>query len=179
LAHNADGVHAGFWAGLTLGRLVLPSLNVWIGEWRAIAGLVVLTLIFEAVIWVARSFVGAAVLYAITGFLLGPMYPSAISLSTKLLPKSLHVRSLGLRSCTELIETADWRHRLPRRARSVRLGRLPVYRRRPGTEAWRHRPAARPHRPPRRHARHLVRRPPAGAQRLKEGDSGELYMQTS
>lgn len=50
---------------------------------------------FELIFWLVPQFYVSAVAIAIQGFFLGPLFPAAVVAATKLLPKHLHVSSIG------------------------------------------------------------------------------------
>lgn len=52
-------------------------------------------MVFELIFWLVPQFYVSAVAIAIEGFFLGPLFPAAIVAATKLLPKHLHVSSIG------------------------------------------------------------------------------------
>ncbi|KAF7350827.1 MFS domain-containing protein [Mycena sanguinolenta] len=86
---SAGYISAGFFGGLTLGRIVLLPLNKKIGERRIvyIYGLVAFAL--ELVIWLVPSLVGGAVSVAIVGLVLGPIYPIGINHAGRVFPPRL------------------------------------------------------------------------------------------
>ncbi|RDW75114.1 MFS general substrate transporter-15 [Coleophoma cylindrospora] len=84
-----------FWLGLTIGRVVLGFVTGRIGEKIAIASYIVLSIILELCFWLIPSFLSSAVLAAFMGFFLGPLFPAAIVVATKLLPPRLHVSAIG------------------------------------------------------------------------------------
>lgn len=47
------------------------------------------------VFWLVPSFVVSAISVALLGVFLGPLFPTAIVLVTKLLPRDLHIGSVG------------------------------------------------------------------------------------
>jgi fucose permease len=49
----------------------------------------------ELVFWLVPHFYVSAVAVALQGFFLGPLFPAAIVAATKLLPRHLHVPSIG------------------------------------------------------------------------------------
>ena len=49
----------------------------------------------ELLFWLVPQFYVGAVSVALLGFFLGPMFPAAMVACTKLLPKHLHVSSIG------------------------------------------------------------------------------------
>ncbi|GAA6052974.1 hypothetical protein JCM3770_001157 [Rhodotorula araucariae] len=88
-------VATGFWLGLALGRLLLAPLNTRIGEKRVIYGYVGIALALELVIWLRDDLVANAVVVGIIGLLIGPVYPVAISILTKVVPRRLHAPSIA------------------------------------------------------------------------------------
>lgn len=50
---------------------------------------------FELIFWLVPQFYVSAVAVAFQGFFLGPLFPAAIVAATKLLPRHLHVSSIG------------------------------------------------------------------------------------
>lgn len=49
----------------------------------------------QIAIWFAKNFIGNAVTVALVGFLIGPIYPLIMVISTRLLPRSIHAASIG------------------------------------------------------------------------------------
>lgn len=92
----ASGMTAtGFWLGITVGRLVLGFVTGRIGEKLAIAIYLPLALALELLFWLVPQFYVSAVAVSLQGFFLGPMFPAVMVACTKLLPKHLHVSSIG------------------------------------------------------------------------------------
>ncbi|PHH89612.1 hypothetical protein CDD83_5654 [Cordyceps sp. RAO-2017] len=85
----------GFWGGMTAGRLVLSLVTARLGEFRAMILYLALAIAVELVFWLVPHMVVSAVAAALLGLITGPMYPTAIVLMTKLLPRALHVSALG------------------------------------------------------------------------------------
>ncbi|EED16841.1 MFS transporter, putative [Talaromyces stipitatus ATCC 10500] len=95
----ASGMTAtGFWIGITVGRVVLGFVTPRIGERLAIIVYLALAMAFELIFWLVPQFYVSAVAIAIEGFFLGPLFPAAVVASTKVLPKHLHVSSIGFAS---------------------------------------------------------------------------------
>ena len=88
-------VTAGFWAGITLGRLTLTHLAARLGEKRFAAGLTVGALVFQILTWQIPNVVGGAVAVSIVGFLLGPIYPIATTIFARLLPGNLQMSAIA------------------------------------------------------------------------------------
>jgi fucose permease len=88
-------VVTGFWLGLTFGRVILGFVTGKIGEKLAIAGYLLICMGLELCFWLIPNFVASAVFAGWLGFFLGPLFPAAIVVATKLLPRRLHVSSIG------------------------------------------------------------------------------------
>ncbi|KAE8392761.1 hypothetical protein BDV23DRAFT_170655 [Aspergillus alliaceus] len=74
---------AGLWAGITLGRFVLSRLTHMIEEKLSIVTRLI------------PNVIGDVVAVALVGLLLGPVYPCATTVFSKLLPRSIQVSSLN------------------------------------------------------------------------------------
>ncbi|KAF2166036.1 hypothetical protein M409DRAFT_23763 [Zasmidium cellare ATCC 36951] len=95
-ANFASGMSAtGFWLGMTVGRVVLGFVTPKIGEKLAIMIYLPLAMALELLFWLVPHFYVSAVAVAFQGFFLGPLFPAAVVACTKLLPKHLHVSSIG------------------------------------------------------------------------------------
>ncbi|GAA5960701.1 hypothetical protein JCM8115_001803 [Rhodotorula mucilaginosa] len=92
---DAGYVATGFWFGLMVGRIIANPLTIRIGEKRALYCYLTIALALEFAIWFADSLVGNAVVVALIGVLIGPCYPVAISVLTKVIPRRLHATSIG------------------------------------------------------------------------------------
>jgi fucose permease len=88
-------VATGFWLGLTIGRVVLGFVTGRIGEKLAILIYLLLSVGLELLFWLIPSFISSAIFAAFLGVFLGPLFPAAILVATKLLPKRLHVSAIG------------------------------------------------------------------------------------
>ncbi|KJZ78868.1 hypothetical protein HIM_01641 [Hirsutella minnesotensis 3608] len=84
-----------FWLGLSLGRVVLGFITGRIGERMAITGYLVLSVVLELLYWLVPNMVGAMVFVTLLGFFLGPLFPAAIVVATRLLPIEYHVTAIG------------------------------------------------------------------------------------
>ncbi|KAH8784503.1 MFS transporter-like protein [Hyaloscypha sp. PMI_1271] len=92
----ASGASAtGFWGGMTVGRLFLSFLTARLGEFRSVLLYLGIAVVLELIFWLVPSLVTSAVTVALLGVVMGPMFPTAIVLITKLLPRSLHVGTIG------------------------------------------------------------------------------------
>lgn len=97
---NGDPAHvgyvtSGFWAGITVGRFALTHLAHRVGEKRFVLGCVVGVIAFQLMSWLIPNIIGNAVSVAIVGLLLGPVYPSATTVFTKLLPPRLQMIAIS------------------------------------------------------------------------------------
>jgi len=88
-------VVTGFWLGLTIGRVILGFVTGRVGEKLAIVVYLVLSVCFELCFWLIPSFISSAIFAALLGFFLGPLFPAAIVVATKLLPRRVHVSAIG------------------------------------------------------------------------------------
>ncbi|CAE6415378.1 unnamed protein product [Rhizoctonia solani] len=90
-------VASGFWGGLAVGRLLLGQMSPYIGLKREK---------HLVHIYIVPSFVGNAFCTAIVGFVLGPIFPTSLSLATKLLPAEIHMTALATMSSFASIGSA-------------------------------------------------------------------------
>ena len=88
-------VVTGFWLGLTCGRIVLGFVTGKIGEKTAIAAYLITSLGLELCFWLIPNFAASAIFAGWLGFFLGPLFPAAVVVATKLLPQRLHVSAIG------------------------------------------------------------------------------------
>lgn len=88
-------VTSGFWGGITLGRFILVAPANKLGARTSLVVLVALTAGFQFMVWFLPNVIGDAVAVAFIGFLLGPIYPCATGVFSKLLPSHLQITSLG------------------------------------------------------------------------------------
>lgn len=88
-------VTAGFWAGITLGRFLLSHPAQKIGEKTAVAALTVGAIAFQILVWQIPNAVGEAVAVSIVGLLLGPIYPCATAVISRLVGRRLQMSSLA------------------------------------------------------------------------------------
>ena len=85
----------GFWLGLTIGRVILGFVTGRVGEKLAIIVYLILSIGFELCFWLIPSFISSAIFAGLLGFFLGPLFPAAIIVATKLLPRRLHISAIG------------------------------------------------------------------------------------
>ncbi|KAJ5365002.1 Major facilitator superfamily domain general substrate transporter [Penicillium concentricum] len=92
----ASGMTAtGFWLGITVGRVILGFVTPRVGEKVAVSVYIVCSMGFALILWLVPQFYASAVAVSLQGFFLGPLFPGAVIMVTKLLPRHLHVTSIG------------------------------------------------------------------------------------
>ncbi|KAH8677271.1 major facilitator superfamily transporter [Xylariales sp. PMI_506] len=84
-----------FWLAFTIGRMVLGFITGRIGEKLAITVYLIIAIALQLLYWLIPSFVASAIFVAFEGFFLGPLFPAAIVVATKLLPVDYHVSAIG------------------------------------------------------------------------------------
>ncbi|RKL24279.1 hypothetical protein BFJ70_g12702 [Fusarium oxysporum] len=92
----ASGVSgSGFWAGQTLGRAALGFVTERYGERICITIYLAFAVAMQLIFWLVPSFMASAIAVVFLGVFLGPMFPGAITVTAKLLPKRIHVSAIG------------------------------------------------------------------------------------
>ena len=86
---------SGYWMGLTLGRLTLARLAARVGNRRLIEGCLIGVVIGVLLVWLAPGSLGAALGLWITGFSLGPIFPTTIALMSERVPSRLLPSAIG------------------------------------------------------------------------------------
>ncbi|KAG8532491.1 uncharacterized protein KY384_002368 [Bacidia gigantensis] len=85
----------GFWLGFTVGRVVLGFVTPKIGERLAVVIYLIIAIGLELLFWLVPQFIISAVAIALVGFFIGPFFPAAVLMASRLLPKELHVAAVG------------------------------------------------------------------------------------
>lgn len=93
---SAGYVTAGFWGGITIGRLTLSRVGPMIGEKRFVVILVVLAAVFEGLVWGIPNVIADGVTVSIVGLLLGPIYPCAVTVFTRIIPRQYQISGLSV-----------------------------------------------------------------------------------
>ena len=88
-------VTSGFWGGITLGRFLLSHPCHKVGEKKSTFFLVGGAAAFQLLVWLVPNVVGEAVAVSIVGLLLGPVYPCATAVFSRLIPVRLQMSSLA------------------------------------------------------------------------------------
>ncbi|KAL7897230.1 MFS general substrate transporter [Trichoderma sp. SZMC 28014] len=92
----ASGISgSGFWAGMAVGRAALGFVTERFGERLCLAIYLGICLGLQLLFWLVPEFIVSAVAVAFLGFFLGPMFPGAVTVTAKLLPKRIHVSAIG------------------------------------------------------------------------------------
>ncbi|KAI9741443.1 MAG: hypothetical protein M1818_004249 [Claussenomyces sp. TS43310] len=89
-------VTSGFWGGITVGRFVLSAPAHKIGEQWSVYALVVGAIAFQLLVWFVPNVIGDAVAVSLVGLLLGPVYPCATAVFSKLINRNDQVSSLSV-----------------------------------------------------------------------------------
>ncbi|KAJ7165543.1 MFS general substrate transporter [Mycena crocata] len=92
---SAGYISAGFFGGLTLGRVILLPVNKKIGERRVVYIYGILAIALELVIWLVPSLVGGAIAVSFVGLMLGPIYPIAMNHAGRVFPRWLVTGAIG------------------------------------------------------------------------------------
>ncbi|KAF7362536.1 MFS domain-containing protein [Mycena venus] len=92
---SAGYISAGFFGGLTLGRILLLPVNKKIGERRVVYIYGLAAIALELVIWLVPSLVGGAISVSFIGLVLGPIYPIAMNHAGRVFPRWLLTGSIG------------------------------------------------------------------------------------
>ncbi|KAH8728594.1 major facilitator superfamily domain-containing protein [Phaeosphaeriaceae sp. PMI808] len=88
-------VTAGFWGGITLGRFILTHAAPKIGEKKFVVILTIGTFTLQLLAWLIPNLIGNAVAVSLLGLLLGPVYPCAQTIFTRLLPRHIQTTAVG------------------------------------------------------------------------------------
>ncbi|KAH7418970.1 MFS transporter [Cadophora sp. MPI-SDFR-AT-0126] len=85
-----------FWGGLTFGRVVVGFLIPVFGNRKGVITICLIITILSHLVFTLRSDLAtSAVVVPLLGFSLGPLFPEAVILQTKLIDRSLHVAAVG------------------------------------------------------------------------------------
>ena len=88
-------VTAGFWAGITLGRFLLSHPCQRIGEKLSVFVLIAGAAGFQLLVWLVPNIIGEAVAVSVVGLLLGPIYPCATVIFSKLIGRKMQMSGLS------------------------------------------------------------------------------------
>lgn len=85
----------GFWAGQAAGRAALGFVTDRFGERICCTVYLAACIALHLIFWLVPNFIVSAVAVSLLGFFLGPLFPAAITMTAKLLPKQIHVSAIG------------------------------------------------------------------------------------
>jgi fucose permease len=85
----------GFWAGQAAGRAALGFVTDRFGERICCTIYLAACIALHLVFWLVPNFIVSAIAVALLGFFMGPLFPAAITMTAKLLPKQIHVSAIG------------------------------------------------------------------------------------
>jgi fucose permease len=89
----------GYWGGLTLGRVVIGFLiPLFKTDKGVVTTCLAMTILMHLIFSLKADLVTSAAALPLLGFFLGPLFPEAVIMQTKLVPKSLHIAAIGF-SC--------------------------------------------------------------------------------
>ncbi|EMD86317.1 hypothetical protein COCC4DRAFT_166527 [Bipolaris maydis ATCC 48331] len=88
-------VTAGFWGGITIGRFVLTHAAPRIGEKKFVVILTLGTVGLQLLAWLTPNLIGNAVAVCLLGLLLGPIYPCASTIFSRLMPRNIQTTAIG------------------------------------------------------------------------------------
>ncbi len=92
---NMGYVVSGFWIGLTIGRVTLGFVSEKYGEKKMLTIYLLFSIAMEFLFWLIPNLVVSAVAIALLGFFIGPAFPTAMVVATKVLPRSIQVAGIG------------------------------------------------------------------------------------
>ncbi|CAE7199657.1 hypothetical protein P3342_010283 [Pyrenophora teres f. teres] len=88
-------VTAGFWGGITLGRFVLTHAAPRIGEKLFVVTLTCGLVGLQLLAWLTPNLIGNAVAVCLLGLLMGPIYPCAQTIFSRLMPRHVQTTAVG------------------------------------------------------------------------------------
>ncbi|KAI8079598.1 major facilitator superfamily domain-containing protein [Gilbertella persicaria] len=88
-------VVSGYWAGLASGRILLGYLSSRFGEKLMISLFTIMIIVGLFLMMIYKDIVLNSTVFVTLGLLLGPMFPTTVSLASKALPRSYHATSIG------------------------------------------------------------------------------------
>ncbi|KAK9477093.1 major facilitator superfamily domain-containing protein [Lipomyces japonicus] len=88
-------VSAGFWGGITFGCAVLGFVTGKIGENFMVSVYLIVAFASQLMFWLSPSIPVATISVTLIGICFGPLFPTTMLASTKVMPKRLHVIVVG------------------------------------------------------------------------------------
>lgn len=96
---DANTITTSFWASLTAGRMILGFVTPKFDEHLAVLTYLLICT-FLQIFWLICYFARSAVIVGLQGFFIGPMFPSAVVLVSRILPAKLHVMAISFSAAT-------------------------------------------------------------------------------
>jgi fucose permease len=93
--HISSLCSAGFWAGMTGGRLILGGITDRVGVTRGVLYFMICAIGLQLVFFAVQDEVVSLMLIIMIGFFFGPLFPSCIVQLTQLLPQALSVQAVS------------------------------------------------------------------------------------
>lgn len=108
-ASKVGYVSAGYWAGIATGRLVLNQVLTKMVKPRVVIYiLLALVIAFNLMTWLIPNIIGEAVAVSIAGVFIGPLFPTAMTIFSDLLPRKTQGFTLTLTSAFGSAGAALW-----------------------------------------------------------------------
>ncbi|KAL9628310.1 MAG: hypothetical protein Q9164_007323 [Protoblastenia rupestris] len=86
----------GYWGGITLGRILIGFLASYFQTGKAtVTACLVMSVAMHLLFSLKTDLVTSAISTALLGFFLGPLFPEAVVMQTRLVHKRLHVAAVG------------------------------------------------------------------------------------
>ena len=95
-------------SGLAVGRIILPPINMLMGERAAVFVYVALAVALQCIAWLVPSFASSAVCTALIGLAISTFYAAAITLGGRLMPRSIHADAFSTMSAVGQSGSAFW-----------------------------------------------------------------------
>ncbi|TCD69232.1 hypothetical protein EIP91_008335 [Steccherinum ochraceum] len=105
---GASWVASAFYLGIAIGRIVLPALNMFIGERRAVFLYLLIAIALEILAWFVPIYASTAICTALVGLAISTFYAAAITIGGKLIPRAMHADAFSLMSSVGQSGSALW-----------------------------------------------------------------------
>ncbi|PCH36403.1 MFS general substrate transporter [Wolfiporia cocos MD-104 SS10] len=105
---GASWVASSFYLGVAVGRIVLPALNLLIGERLAVFLYLLCAIALELLAWFLPFFASTAICTAFVGLAISTFYTAAIITGGKLIPRNMHADAFALISSVGQSGSALW-----------------------------------------------------------------------
>ncbi|KAI8138995.1 major facilitator superfamily domain-containing protein [Fennellomyces sp. T-0311] len=99
-------IMSGYWAGICAGRLFLGFATTRFGEKRTVYGYLAMIVAMMMLLWFVPYIGANATALVITGIMLGPIFPTMITIAHQIVPTRLYATSVGFLSAFASAGTA-------------------------------------------------------------------------